>query len=147
MSRYDRKAFICTGRGKHNRTPTQAHTSRYSLHLRHVLESVGLHRRYALRRKNQAPSFRGAGACADERRTGVVAAEAATAKGHCPRLGLDRQEMLSRCFGLRQEKLTPDRKVLPKQGPAPNVGCRLKEINRTENTPILDAIHRVDEEY
>jgi hypothetical protein len=67
---------------------------------------------------------------ADERRTGVVATEAAAAKGHCPRLGLEGQEMLSWCFGLRQEKLTPDRKVLPKQGPAPNVGSRLKEMNR-----------------
>jgi hypothetical protein len=28
--------------------------------------------------------LRGAGACADERRTGVVAAEGAAAKGHCP---------------------------------------------------------------
>jgi hypothetical protein len=45
MSSNDRKSFICTEGGKHNRTPTQA--SRYSLHLRHVLESVGLHRRYA----------------------------------------------------------------------------------------------------
>jgi hypothetical protein len=29
----------------------------------------------------------GAGACAHERRTGVVAAEGAAAKGHCPRYG------------------------------------------------------------
>jgi hypothetical protein len=94
MSSNDRKSFICTEGGKHNRTPTQAHTSRYSLHLRHALESVGLHRRYALRRKNQALSSRGAGACADERRTGVVAAEAAAAKGHCPRYGRARHGTL-----------------------------------------------------
>jgi hypothetical protein len=84
MSSNDRKSFICTEGGKHNRTPTQAHTSRYSRHLRHALENVGLHRRYALRRKIQVTSLRGAGACADERRTGVVAAEGAAAKGHCP---------------------------------------------------------------
>jgi hypothetical protein len=87
MPSNDRKSFICTEEGKHNRTPTQAHTSRYSLHLRHALESVGRHRRYAPPRKFQCTSFRGAGACADERRTGVVAAEAAAAKGHCPRYG------------------------------------------------------------
>jgi hypothetical protein len=99
------KSFICTEGGKHNRTPTQAHTSRYSRHLRQALESVGRHRRYALRRKIQVTSSRGAGACADERRTGVVAAEAAAAKGHCPWLGLRRQEMPSRCLGLcRQER-------------------------------------------
>ena len=98
MSSSDRKSFICTEGGKHNRTPTQAHTSRYSLHLRHVMESVGLHRRYSLRRKIQLTTLRGAGACAHERRTGVVAAEGAVAKGHCPRLGLDagRQNPASR---------------------------------------------------
>jgi hypothetical protein len=87
MSSNDGKSFIRTEGGTHNRTPTQAHTSRYSLHLRHALESVGLHRRYELERKIQATSLRGAGACADERRTGVVAAEAAAAKAHCPRYG------------------------------------------------------------
>jgi hypothetical protein len=98
MSSGDTKSFICTEGGKHNRTPTQAHTSRYSLYLRHVLESVGLHRRYSLRRKIQRTSLCGAGACADERRTAVVAAEGAVAKGHCPRLGLDagRQKPASR---------------------------------------------------
>ena len=89
MTSSDRKFFICTGGGEHNRTPTQAHTSRYSRHLRHVLESVGLHRRYSLRRKIQRSSLCGAGACAHERHTGVVAAEGAVAKGHRPRLGLD----------------------------------------------------------
>ena len=87
MSSNDRKSFICTEGGKHNRTPTQAHTSRYSRHLRHVLESVGLHRRYTLRLKIQATMLRGAGACADERRNGVVVAEGAVCKGHCPRYG------------------------------------------------------------
>jgi hypothetical protein len=40
----------------------------------------------------------GAGACAHERRTGVLAAEGAVAKGHRPRLGLDagRQKPASR---------------------------------------------------
>ncbi len=104
MPNNDRKSFICTEGGKQNRTPTQAHTSRYSLHLLHALESVGLHRRYALARKIQCTSLRGAGACADERRTGVVAAEAAVAKGHCPWLGLRRQEMPSRCLGLCREE-------------------------------------------
>jgi hypothetical protein len=102
----DRKSFICTEGGKHNRTPTQEHTARYSPQLRHALESVGRHRRYAPVIKIQPTSLRGAGACADERRTGVVAAEAAAAKGHCPWLGLHRQEMPSRCLGLcRQERL------------------------------------------
>jgi hypothetical protein len=87
MSSNDRKSFICTEGGKHNRTPTQAQTSRYSRHPRHVLKSVGLHRRYYLVVKIQCTSLRGAGACADERRTGVVAAEAAVSKGHCPRYG------------------------------------------------------------
>jgi hypothetical protein len=94
MSCNDRKSFICTGRRKHNRTPTQAHTARYSLHLRHALESVGLHRRYSLRRKIHEISLRGAGACADERCTGVVAAEAAAAEGHCPRYGRARDGAL-----------------------------------------------------
>ena len=84
MSSNYRKSFICTEGGKHNRTSTQAHTSRYSRHLRHALESVGLHRRYSLGRKIQRTTLRGAGACAHERRTGVVAAEGAAAKGHCP---------------------------------------------------------------
>ena len=88
------KSFICTEGGKHNRTPTQAHTSRYSRHLRHALENVGRHRRYAPPRKFQCTSFRGAGACADERRTGVVAAEAAAAKGHRPRYGRARDGSL-----------------------------------------------------
>jgi hypothetical protein len=87
MSSNDRKSFNCTEGRKHNHTPTQAHTSRYSLHPRHVLKSIGLHRRYILSLKIQATSLRGAGACADERRTGVVAAEAAVSKVHCPRLG------------------------------------------------------------
>jgi hypothetical protein len=92
----DRKSFICFEGGKHNRTPTQAHTARYSLHLRHALESVGLHRRYSLALQIQCTSLRGAGAChgADERRTGVVAAEAAAAEGHCPRYGRARDGAL-----------------------------------------------------
>jgi hypothetical protein len=73
--------------GKHNRTPTQAHTSWYSRHLCHILESVGRHRRDTLGRKIQVTAFRGAGARAHERRTSVVAAEGAAAKGHCPRYG------------------------------------------------------------
>jgi hypothetical protein len=66
------------------------------------LESVGLHRRYTLPLKIQWTTLRGAGACADERRTGVVATEGAAAKGQCPCLRLDRQEMLSRSLRLRQ---------------------------------------------
>jgi hypothetical protein len=68
-------------------TITHPHTSRYSLHLRHALESVGLHRRYTLEMKKQVTTLRGAGACAHERRTGVVAAEGAVSKVHCPRYG------------------------------------------------------------
>jgi hypothetical protein len=78
MSSNDRKYYIiCTEGGKHNHTHTQAHTSRYSRHLRHALKSVGLYRRYTLGIKIQITSLRGAGTCAHERRTGVVAAEAA----------------------------------------------------------------------
>ena len=84
MSSNDRKSFICSRRGKHKRTPTQAHTSRYSLHLRHVLESVGRNRRYTLGVKIQCATLRGAGACAHQRRTGVVAAKGAATKGCCP---------------------------------------------------------------
>jgi hypothetical protein len=73
-------------------TPT--HTSRYSLHLRHAFENVWLHRSYTPALKKKVTTLRGAGACAHERRTGVVAAEGAAAKGLCPWLGLDRQEML-----------------------------------------------------
>ena len=95
MSSDDRKSFICTAGGKHIHTPTLAHTSRYSRHLLHVLESVGLHRRYTLRRKIQMRWFLGAGAsCAHERRTGVVAAEGAVSKGHCPRYGRARDGSL-----------------------------------------------------
>ena len=65
----------------------QAHTSWYSRHLCHILESVGRHRRDTHKRKTQCTTFRGAGACAHERRTGVVAAEGAAAKGHCPWYG------------------------------------------------------------
>jgi hypothetical protein len=79
--------------GKHNRTPAEAHTSWYSRHLCHILESVGRHQRDTLGRKIQFTSLRGAGARAHERRTGVVAAEGAAAKGHCPCLGVGRQEM------------------------------------------------------
>jgi hypothetical protein len=104
MSSNDRKYFICTA-GANTRTPSKAHTSRYSLDL-DALESVGLHRRYTLPPKIQFTRKWGAGACAHERRTSVVAAEAAVAKGLCPWTGLDRQEMLSRCLGLgRQEML------------------------------------------
>jgi hypothetical protein len=71
----------------YNRTPTQAHTSWYSRHFCHILESVGRHRRDTLRRKKQITALRGAGARAHERRTGVVAAEGAAAKGFCPRYG------------------------------------------------------------
>ncbi len=139
MSSNDRQSFVCTEGGKYSRAPSQAHKSRYSRHLQHAFESVGLHRRYSLKRKIQCSTLRGAGACAHERRSGVVAAEGAAAKGHCPCLKLDRQEMLSRCLRLRQAILVrhlqvgeppPDREVLPKQGPGPNVGCRLKELNR-----------------
>ncbi len=84
---------------------TIAHTSRYSLHLRHALESVGRHRRDTLKRKTQVAALRGAGARAHERRTGVVAAEGAPAKGFCPWTetipwALGREEMSSRCLGL-----------------------------------------------
>ncbi len=136
----DRKYFICNEGGKHNHTRTHAHTSRYSLHLRHAFENVGLHRRYTLALKIQVTILRGAGACAHERRTGVVAAEGAVSKVHCPWTGLNRQQMLSRCLGLgRQEMLVwhlevgeppPEREVLPEQGPGPNVACRLKELQR-----------------
>jgi hypothetical protein len=78
---------IRTEGGKHNRTPTQAHTSGYSRHPCHILESVGRHRRDTLRRKIQGIVFRGAGARAHELRTAVVAAEGAAAKGFCPRYG------------------------------------------------------------
>jgi hypothetical protein len=87
MSSNHRKSFICTEGGKQNPTPTQAHTPRYSRHLRHALESVGLHRRDTLSIKTKFTTLRGAGARAHERRTGVVAAEGAAAKGHCPRDG------------------------------------------------------------
>jgi hypothetical protein len=89
----------------YNRTPTEAHTSWYSRHLCHILESVGRHQRDTHAgpdthiRKTQKTTLRGAGARAHERRTGVVAAEGAVAKGYCPCLGLDRQEM-PRCLGL-----------------------------------------------
>ncbi len=121
MSSSDRKSFICTEGGKHNRTPTQAHTSRYSLHLRHVMESVGLHRRYSLGRKIQRTTLRGAGACAHERRTGVVAAEGAAAKGHCPCLGLDagRQKSASRA-----QQLIP----IKNNGPVGTTGCVLESV-------------------
>ena len=69
---------------KHTSTPTQVHTSWYSRHLCHILESVGRHRRDTLKGKIQFTTLRGAGARAHERRTGVVAAEGAAAKGHCP---------------------------------------------------------------
>ena len=84
MSSNHRKSFICAEGGKHNRTPTQAHTSWYSRHLCHILESVGRHRRDTLIQKRQGTIFGGAGARAHERRTGVVAAEGAAAKDHCP---------------------------------------------------------------
>jgi hypothetical protein len=72
---------------KQNRKPTQAHESWYSRHLCHILESVGRHRRDTLVIKHQVTALRGAGARAHQRRTGVVAAESAAAKGHCPRYG------------------------------------------------------------
>ena len=84
MSRIDGKSFICTEGRKHNGTPAHPHTSRYSRHLWHALESVGRHRRYKPALEIQRTTLRGAGACAHERRTGVVAAEGAAAKGHCP---------------------------------------------------------------
>ncbi len=46
------------------------------------------------RPKNKVTALRGAGARAHERRTGVVAAEAAAAKGHCPRYGRARDGTL-----------------------------------------------------
>jgi hypothetical protein len=70
--------------GEHNPTPTQAHTSWYSRHFCHSLESVGRNRRDTLRLKRQETTFRGAGARAHERRTGVVTAEGAAAKDYCP---------------------------------------------------------------
>jgi hypothetical protein len=79
-----RKYFICTEGGKHNPTPEQAHKSRYSRHIWHALESVGLHRRYTLFFKMQCTTLPAAGACAHERRTGVVAAEGAAAQVGCP---------------------------------------------------------------
>jgi hypothetical protein len=57
----------------------------YSRHLRHALEGIGRQRRDTPILKTQKTIFRGARACAHERRTGVVAAGAAAAKGHCPR--------------------------------------------------------------
>ena len=59
----------------------------YSRHLRHALEGIGRrHRCDTPIVKIQYTVLRGARACAHERRTGVVAAEAAAAtKGHCPR--------------------------------------------------------------
>jgi hypothetical protein len=78
------RACVCP---PYNRTPTHSHTSWYSRHLCHILESVGRHRRDTHKRKTQCTTFRGAGACAHERRAGVVAAEGAAAKGHCPRYG------------------------------------------------------------
>jgi hypothetical protein len=86
-------------------THSHKHISWYSLHLRHACESVGRHRRYALAIKIQCTTLCGAGACAHERRTGVVAAEGAAAKGHCPWIGLHRQEMLSRCLGLCRHEM------------------------------------------
>jgi hypothetical protein len=86
-------------------TPTQAHTSRYSLHFQHALESVGRHRRYTPAIKIQSTTLHGAGACAHKRRAGVVAPEGAAAKGDCPRCGLGRQEVLSRCFGLCSQEM------------------------------------------
>ena len=60
-------------------------TQMYSRHLRHPLEGIGRHRRDTPFVKTQCTNLRGARACADERRTGVVAAEAAAAKEYCPR--------------------------------------------------------------
>jgi hypothetical protein len=60
-------------------------TQMYSRHLRHPLEGIGRHRGDTPIVKIQCTNLRGARACAHERRTGVVAAEAAAAKGHCPR--------------------------------------------------------------
>jgi hypothetical protein len=57
----------------------------YSRHLRHALEGIERHRCDAPIVKIQYTIIRGARACAHERRTGVVAAEAAAAKGHRPR--------------------------------------------------------------
>ena len=57
----------------------------YSRHLRHAVEGIGRHRGDTPIVKIQCTNLRGARACADERRTGVVAAEAAAAKEHCPR--------------------------------------------------------------
>ncbi len=58
----------------------------YSRHLRHALEGIGRrHRRDTPIVQIQYTILRGARACAHERRTGVVAAEAAAAKKHCPR--------------------------------------------------------------
>jgi hypothetical protein len=110
MSSHDRKSFIFTEGGRHNPTPTQAHKSRYSRHL-HAFESVGLHRRYSLALKLQCTTLGGAGPCADERRTGVVAAEGAAAKGHCPRYGRarDRSFVVKHCF---TPQLGTDRRTL-----------------------------------
>ena len=112
MSNNDRKSFISTRRGKHNRTPTQAHTSRYSRHLRHALESAGLHRRYKLALEIQRTILRGAGAGAHERRTDVVAAEGAAAKGHCPRCRHAHARSLVSTRTQQQSMLGTDRRTL-----------------------------------
>ncbi len=130
----------------HNHRPTQVNVSRYARNIWHSVESVGLHRRYTLRPKIQCTTVRGAGACAHERRTGVVAAEGAVAKGGCPCLRLRRQATLSRCLGLYSQvwhlefvKAPPGQEILPKQGPGlgPNVVCRLKDQNRYREHTIV----------
>ena len=88
------------------------HTSRYSRHLCHALESVGWHRRYKLSLEIQRTTLRGAGACAHERRTGVVAAEGAAAKGHCPRYGRARDGALVSTRTQQQSILGTDRRTL-----------------------------------
>ncbi len=94
--------FVLVLKGETQSHTHKAHTSWYSRHLCHILEGVGRHQRDTLIPKKQCTTLRGAGACAHERRTGVVAAKGAAAKGHCPLgpfLGLGRQEMPG-CLGL-----------------------------------------------
>ena len=149
MPSNDRKYFICTAGGKHNHTPTQAHTSRYSLHLRHALESVGLHRRYTLARKDQVTTLRGAGACAHERRTGVVATEGAVSKVHCPRYGHARNgaKQIHCAHLLCTDRRTPQLVVfqfkLPVSRRNRELGNQLEGILRQTNKKIRNIhLHR-----
>ena len=143
MSSNHRKSFICTEGGKHNHTPTQAHTSGYSRHPCHILESVGRHRRDTLRRKIQVMTLRGAGACAHERRTGVVAAERAIAKGQCPRDRHARQGALVLFNSLQQ--LGTERRALHQivegKDPVGRRRDRVQEISNARNMHLKYCGH------